>query len=123
MAQNVGIQGNQPQNIPSKIPRYVRTQIPVSSLEYRNTLRSVRKKENEIAEIQQQIKTKKKELADRRLLYFGSTSTHSSDSTKTIDAPKCRQSVLDERNARRVIFTPGGTKRKGINNVKMLLFS
>ncbi len=113
MAEN---EGDQSQNIPSKIPRYVRTQIPVCSLEYRNTLRNVRKKENEIAGIQQQIETKKKELADRRLLYFGSTCTHS---TQTVDAPISRQSVLDESHTRKVIFTPGGTKRKGANIVRI----
>jgi hypothetical protein len=101
----------------SKIPRYVRTQVPVCSLEYKNILRSVRQKETQIAEIQDQIKAKKKGLADRKKSHFdnfGFIYSSSISMDHKGDQP-LKQSMIPvpANSQRKVIYTPGGTKRKG----------
>ena len=99
----------------SKTARYPRTQIPVCSLEYKKTLQNINKKRSEIEETRAKIKTKKDALENQR----------STLGLKTCEVNKSYQGIghaeelsrsQREQETRKVIYTPGGTKRKGRND-------
>ncbi len=80
----------------SKIPRYVRTEIPVCSVAYKKILQNVSDKKKNIDERRQKIGEMKEDLKRRRTA-FGFVDRQQRES----------------QTSRKIIFTPGGTKRKG----------
>ena len=79
----------------SKIPRYVRTEIPVCSVAYKKILQNVSEKKKNIEECRQKIVGMKEDLGRHRTA-FGFVDQQPESQT-----------------SRKIIFTPGGTKRKG----------
>ena len=78
----------------SKIPRYVRTEIPVCSVAYKKILQNVSEKKKNIDECRQKIV--RKEDLERCRTAFGFVDRKSESQT-----------------SRKIIYSPGGTKRKG----------
>ena len=100
---------------PSKIPRYCRTQIPVCSLEYKKTLRDINKKRSQIEEANDKIKMKKDVLEKQRSTLGISTCMINTAHQNIGNEEECSKSHR-EQGTRKVIFTPGGTKRKGMKH-------
>jgi len=86
----------------SKIPRYTKTQNPVRSQEYRKILRTVKEKKALIAEQDAQLKLLQSKLAPNTVEKPAKDQVDTSLNTCKIFS-----------NARTVIVTPGGSKRKG----------
>jgi hypothetical protein len=101
----------------SNIPRYVRTQIPVCSIEYKKVLRNTRKVKTNIEESQHKLKIIKEKMEDCRRnaceafkLSINQQEGRSDEEFKGTGS---------SHTSRQIIFTPGGTKRKGINSLNI----
>ena len=94
----------------SKIPRYVRTEIPVCSVAYKETLRKVSEVKTKVEEKRQVIGILKDDMEVRRRSAFGVVGE---SRLPRVQSPKML-STGSTVTSRKVIYTPGGTKRKGI---------
>ncbi|CAB3983671.1 Hypothetical predicted protein [Paramuricea clavata] len=95
---------------PSKIPRYCRTQIPVCSLY--NTRKHC---EILIRNVRKLKKHMKKDVLEKQRSTLGISTCMINTAHQNIgNEEECSKSQR-EQGTRKVIFTPGGTKRKGID--------
>ena len=103
----------------SKIPRYVRTEIPVCSVAYKETLRKVSEVKTKVEEKRQVIGILKDDMEVRRRSAFGVVGA---SRLPRVESPKML-STGSTVTSRKVIYTPGGTKRKGIRLKQELFIS
>jgi succinate dehydrogenase/fumarate reductase flavoprotein subunit len=98
----------------SKIPRYIRSkgQIPTASIAYRQTLQRVSQRKQQVVKGQETVKKLKEDLQEKRDTLRNKLST-SSEQHVLKDVAKT-SSTSPVQPARKVIYTPGGTKREGI---------
>jgi len=95
----------------SKIPRYVKSSNPVSSLEYRKTLKLVREKKIEISRKECELKVLKSSTLGRENLEnvreLEQEEEQEEEQIEYLSLPVYSGTI------RSTIVTPGGTKRKG----------
>ena len=108
-----GRMADNPNERRSKIPRYVRTTTPIVSTEYRKVLKEIKTKRLEIEVKEQKLEHLKNALPasekERDILMAPRPS-----SSRTREEEKTSPIGLLGSKIRRTIFSPGGTKRKGI---------
>ena len=99
----------------SKIPRYARTEIPVASLGYKKTLRKVSDIREKVGESQQKIKVMKEDLSGKRTALISGVCGKPGQVEQTCATATVSNMLSSgsSQTVRRVILTPGGTKRKG----------
>ena len=97
----------------SKIPRYVRTENPVCSVAYKKTLRKVSEGKTKVEENRQIIRILKEDMEERRRSAF---SVVGRSHLPRVESPKIL-TTGSTVTTRKVIYTPGGTKRKGIKAI------
>ena len=97
----------------SKIPRYVRTENPVCSVAYKKTLRKVSEVKTKVEENRQVIRVLKEDMEERRRSAF---SVVGRSHLPRVESPKIL-TTGSTVTGRKVIYTPGGTKRKGIEAI------
>ena len=104
----------------SKILRYIRTTTPILSTEYRKVLKEVKIKRAEIEVKELKLQNLKNALptseAEHDILVASSCS-----SRLTREGERTSPIGLLGSKIRSTIFSPGGTKRKGILYTKLLL--
>ena len=108
-----GRMADNPNECRSKIPRYVRTTTPIVSTEYRKVLKEIKTKRLEIEVKEQKLEHLKNALPasekERNILMAPRPS-----SSRTREEEKTLPIGLLGSKIRSTIFSPGGTKRKGI---------
>lgn len=100
----------------SRIPRYTKTTRPILSVDYRRVLKEVKTKRAEIEEKKKDVEELKKSLA--LLKPSGPSSERGSESLSQLEpstSARAHSGGIVGSSIRKVITTPGGTKRKGID--------
>ena len=103
---------------------YVKSEIPISSVEYKKILSDVSQKRQEIERKEAEIKCLKYELQNdwHTLANASATRAETSQITTTVSSPeRSTANSASSTSGRTKIVTPGGTKRKGNKTVDELL--
>ena len=105
----------------SKIPRYIRTTTPILSTEYRKVLKEVKIKRAEIEVKERKPQNLKNALPTSEAEHDILVASSSCSSRLTREGERTSPIGLLGSKIRSTIFSPGGTKRKGILYTKLLL--
>ena len=103
---------------------YVKSEIPISSMEYKKILSDVSQKRQEIERKEAKIKCLKYELQNdwHTLGNASATRAETSQITTTVSSPeRSTANSASSTSGRTKIVTPGGTKRKGNKTVDEFL--
>ena len=104
-----------------KIPRYIRTTTPILSTEYRKVLKEVKIKRAEIEVKERKLQNLKNALPTSEEEHDILVASSSCSSRLTREGARTSPIGLLGSKIRSTIFSPGGTKRKGILYTKLLL--
>ena len=104
-----------------KIPRYIRTTTPILSTEYRKVLKEVKIKRAEIEVKERKLQNLKNALPTSEEEHDILVASSSCSSRLTREGARTSPIGLLGSTIRSTIFSPGGTKRKGILYTKLLL--
>ena len=105
----------------SKIPRYIRTTTPILSTEYRKVLKEVKIKRAEIEVKERKLQNLKNALPTSEAEHDILVASSSCSSRLTREGERTSPIGLLGSKIRSTIFSPGGTKRKGILYTKLIL--
>ena len=105
----------------SKIARYIRTTTPILSTEYRKVLKEVKIKRAEIEVKERKLQNLKNALPTSEAEHDILVASSSRSSRLTREGERTSPIGLLGSKIRSTIFSPGGTKRKGILYTKLLL--
>jgi hypothetical protein len=109
-------ESTQGEQVRSKIPRYVRTAIPVSSVAYKKTLSNVSDTKRKVDECRKRVALLTEDMSVQRKSTFESLAIGLTNVESHVDVVRKDQKVAGAgfpEQSRKVILTPGGTKRKG----------